>query len=95
MAIILTMITSLSMILFYVPSFTLANILRTIGDVKFVMTISTLSMWVFRFAGSCIIAKYFGLGVIGIKIAMAMDWAFRPILFLIRYKSGKWQKSKV
>ena len=83
------------MILFYVPSFTLANILRATGDVKFVMTISTLSMWIFRFGGSCIIAKCLGLGVIGIKIAMAIDWAFRSILFLIRYKNGKWQKSKI
>ena len=59
------------------------------------MTISTLSMWIFQFGGSCILAKYFGLGVIGIKIAMAIDWAFRSIMFLTRYKSGKWQKSKV
>ena len=94
LAMILTMITYPSMILFYVPSFTLANILRATGDVKLVMVISTFSMWVFRFGGSCIIAKYFGLGVIGIKIAMALDWTFRSIMFLVRYKSGKWQKSK-
>ena len=95
LAMILTMITYPSMILFYVPSFTLANILRATGDVKFVMIISTLSMWIFRFGGSYIIAKYFGLGVIGIKIAMVLDWTFRSIMFLVRYKSGKWQKSKV
>lgn len=95
LAMILTMITYPSMILFYVPSFTLANILRATGDVKFVMVISILSMWVFRFGGSCIIAKYFELGVIGIKLAMVIDWTFRSIMFIIRYKSGKWQKSKV
>ncbi len=95
LAMILTMITYPSMILFYVPSFTLANILRATGDVKFVMVISILSMWVFRFGGSCIIAKYFELGVIGIKLAMVMDWTFRSIMFIIRYKSGKWQKSRV
>jgi len=95
LAMILTMITYPSMILFYVPSFTLANILRATGDVKFVMVISILSMWVFRFGGSCIIAKYFESGVIGIKLAMVMDWTFRSIMFIIRYKSGKWQKSRV
>lgn len=95
LAMILTAIAYISIVLFYVPSFTLAHILRATGDVKFVMIISTLSMWIFRFGGSCIIAKYFGLGVMGIKIAMVLDWTFRSIMFLVRYKSGKWQKSKV
>ncbi len=81
---ILTIISCISIVTLY-----------TTGDVKFVMVISALSMWVFRFGASYIIAKCFGLGVIGIKIAMAMDWAFRSIMFITRYRSGKWQKSRV
>ena len=92
---ILTIISCISIVTLYTTSFTLAHILRATGDVKFVMVISILSMWVFRFGASYIIAKCFGLGVIGIKIAMVIDWAFRSILFLTRYKNGKWQKSKV
>jgi putative MATE family efflux protein len=92
---ILTIISCISIVTLYTTSFTLAHILRATGDVKFVMVISILSMWVFRFGASYIIAKCFGLGVIGIKIAMAMDWAFRSIMFITRYRSGKWQKSRV
>lgn len=94
LAMLLTAMSYISVILFYIPSFTLANILRATGDVKFTMIISVSSMWIFRFGASYIIAKYFGLGVIGIKIAMAMDWAFRSIMFLSRYRSNKWQNSK-
>lgn len=94
LAMILTVISCISIVTLYTTSFTLAHILRATGDVKFAMVISTISMWVFRFGASYIIAKHFGLGVIGIKLAMAMDWTFRSIMFLIRYKSGKWQLSK-
>lgn len=94
LAMLLTAMSYISVILFYIPSFTLANILRATGDVKFTMIISVSSMWIFRFGASYIIAKYFGLGVIGIKIAMAMDWAFRSIMFLSRYRSNKWQNTK-
>lgn len=94
LAMLLTAIAYISILLFYIPSFTLANILRATGDVKFTMIISVSSMWIFRFGASYIIAKYFGLGVIGIKIAMAMDWTFRSIMFLSRYRSNKWQNTK-
>ena len=32
-----------------------------------------------------------GMGVIGVWIAMQIDWVFRIICFLIRWHSGKWQ----
>ena len=94
LAMILTAITYISTVLFYIPSFTLSYILRATGDVKYVMMISTFSMWAFRFGISLIVAKCFGLGVIGIRLAMTTDYIFRSFMFIIRYKSGRWKQSK-
>lgn len=94
LAMILAAIAYISTVLFYIPSFTLAYILRATGDVKYVMMISTFSMWAFRFGISLIVAKCFGLGVIGIRLAMTTDYIFRSIMFMARYRSGKWQQSK-
>jgi Na+-driven multidrug efflux pump len=56
------------------------------------MIISTVSMWIFRVGASYILGKNLGLGVFGVWVAMIIDWAFRSLLFGIRYFSGKWKK---
>ena len=72
-------------------SFTLPNVLRACNDVRFTMIVSIFSMWTFRILFSYIIGVHFGLGAIGVWIAMLLDWAFRIICFVWRYLSGKWR----
>ncbi len=71
-------------------SFTLPNMLRACNDVKFTMGISVFSMWLFRIGLSLVLAVHFGLGAIGVWIAMIIDWVFRSVCFLLRYFRGKW-----
>ncbi|MBE6553466.1 MAG: MATE family efflux transporter [Ruminococcaceae bacterium] len=82
-------------------AFTLAVPFRAASDVRFPLVISVFSMWVFRVAFSYVFALEhislfgvtipgLGLGVLGIFIAMTLDWIFRAVLFLYRYLSGKW-----
>lgn len=73
-------------------SFALPNAFRAAGDVKYPMTISAVSMVVFRIASSYVLAFVFGLGVLSVWYAMLMDWTFRCICFLWRWKSGKWKQ---
>ncbi|WP_343208212.1 MATE family efflux transporter [Anaerolentibacter hominis] len=72
-------------------SFTLPNALRASSDVKYTMVISILSMWIFRIGFSYIIGKVLGLGVFGVWVAMVIDWVFRSICFVIRYRGHKWE----
>lgn len=44
---------------------------------KFSMVISILSMWIFRIGFGYLLAKYLGMGVMGVWIAMYIDWAVR------------------
>ena len=79
-------------ILIWAESFTLPATFRACGDAKACMIISTVSMWIFRVGASYILGKNLGLGVFGVWVAMIIDWAFRSLLFGIRYFSGKWKK---
>lgn len=84
-----------SAVLIWPLSFVLPNVFRAAGDAKFCMVVSTFSMWTFRIVCSYIIGKYMGIGVMGVWIAMVIDWVFRTIVFVARYFSGRWEKSAI
>lgn len=71
-------------------SFTFPNALRASNDAKFTMSVSAASMWVFRFCFSYILGRYMSLGLLGVWIAMFIDWFVRCLFFMWRYHSGKW-----
>jgi Na+-driven multidrug efflux pump len=68
------------------------------------MVVSIISMWIFRVALGYLLALDtvsvfglfsfggLGLGVMGVWIAMTVDWAVRAIFFAIRWLSGRWLK---
>lgn len=78
-------------VIFWPMSFTMPNALRAAGDAKYTMTVAVFSMAVFRIGFGVFLATTMGMGVIGVWIAMQIDWVFRIICFLIRWHSGKWQ----
>ncbi len=80
---------------FWSDSFTRANALRAAGDVKFTMTVSMLSMWIFRIGLSYAFNSFFGWKLYGVWYAMYIDWVVRAIAFHIRFKRGKWKEAKV
>ena len=76
--------------LMWPTSFVLPHALRAAKDVRFTMIVSISSMFTFRLFLSYIIGVRLGLGVIGVWIAMLVDWLFRSIMFLWRINSGRW-----
>lgn len=79
----------------YSTSFVLPNALRASNDVRFCMIISTISMWLARVGGGYLFARNFGMGVIGVWIAMQFDWIFRSSFFVRRYLGDKWQSLRL
>ena len=73
-------------------SFVLPNALRAANDVKFTMVASMFSMWTFRILFSYILAKGMNLGVVGVWLAMFIDWGFRSICFVARFWRGGYRK---
>ena len=78
-------------VLFWVPSFTLPNTLRSAGDVVWSMLIAVFSMWVFRIAASYFFTGRLHMGLLGVWAAMVVDWIFRGICYTIRYRGHKWE----
>ena len=72
-------------------AFTMPNALRAAGDVKVPMVISVCSMVIVRLGCSYILGVHFGLGVIGVWIAMVGDWVVRIIFFTIRARQVLWK----
>ncbi len=79
----------------WIPSFTLPNGLRAANDAKFTMTVSIFSMWVFRIGFGYLLGKFLGIGVLGVWIAMIIDWTFRSTMFLTRLFNGKWRNKQL
>lgn len=90
-AVLLMWCHGLGSIFIWPLSFTFPNALRAAGDVKYTMAVSILSMWLFRIGSSYLLANVAGLGVLGVWIAMLIDWTFRSVMFIIRFARGKWR----
>ena len=91
LAYILVLIHNGLAMLLWPASFVLPNMLRACNDVRFTMVLSIFSMFAFRIGFSYIIGVNMNYGIIGIWIAMIMDWIFRVVCFVWRYFSGKWK----
>lgn len=79
--------------LIWPTSFSLPNALRAANDVKFTMWTSMVSMWVWRIGFSYVLAVIFHMGVLGVWIAMTIDWLFRSICFLTRFHKEKYRRN--
>lgn len=82
-------------ILIWPTSFTLSYALRAAGDVRFTMIVSIVSMFVMRVSAAYLLGIVLQTGVIGIWIAMGLDWVARSAIFLLRFRSGKWRTFRV
>lgn len=94
-ALILVCIHNGCAILLWPTSFTMPNALRASGDVRFTMVVSVASMFIFRIGFSVVLGIYFGLGAIGVWIAMVLDWICRVSFYVWRFCSKKWLNFKV
>ena len=82
----------LAVAVFHALAFVLPTCLRAAGDAKYTMYVGVISMFAARVLGAYTLGTVMGLGVVGTRIAMYIDWVVRIIFFVIRYKSGKWTR---
>lgn len=86
-------------------AFTLPSVFKATGDAKFSMMVSTLAMWTIRVGSAYIFSLErvsvlgvtipgFGMGIMGVWVAMVADWVLRSILFSVRFVRGTWLKQK-
>ena len=69
--------------------------LRAAGDAMFTMGISLFTTIGVRLILSILLGIVLNLGVIGIALAMCLDWTVRGVIFWIRFRQGKWKTYRV
>ena len=69
--------------------------LRAAGDAMFTMVISLFTTIGVRLILSILLGIVLDLGVIGIALAMCLDWTVRGVIFWIRFRQGKWKTYRV
>lgn len=70
--------------------------MQTSGDIMFPTILSIIFCWVVAVGGSFVLGgkNMLGYGLVGVWAAMAADECLRAIIFLFRFKSGRWAKLK-
>lgn len=68
--------------------------LQAVGDVKFPVLLGVCSQWVVGVGLAWLLGIYLGFGLVGIWAAFALDENLRAVLFVIRWKRGKWRDIK-
>lgn len=68
----------------------LASSLRAAGDARFTMMVSLSAMFVFRIPSAYLFAVVLNFGVMGVMMAMGVDWFYRFTINQIRLKGDKW-----
>ena len=91
LAFIITAIHGIGTFFTFSHSFVLPSALRASNDVSYCMVVSSVSMWLARVGGSYLLARGFNMGVIGVWVAMQLDWIMRSGFFWHRFKGDKWQ----
>ena len=69
--------------------------IRAAGDAMFTMGISLFTTIGVRLILSILLGIVLDLGVIGIALAMCLDWTVRGVIFWIRFRQGKWKTYRV
>lgn len=59
------------------------------------VTVGIFSMWTVAVLGGWLLGHYFGLGLVGIWIAMACDESVRGLLFVLRFRRGSWRRRRL
>lgn len=67
-------------------AFVLPNTLRAGLDTRFTMAVSVFSMWVFRIGFAYLFVKVWNVGVMGVWLGMFIDWIFRAVVFVARFR---------
>ena len=55
----------------------------------------TAVLYIHRIKGAILFGILLNMGVIGIALAMCLDWMIRALFFWVRFRSGKWKEFRV
>ena len=91
----ITVINTIAQIFLWTLSFMITQTLRASGDSKFTSLIAMLSMWLVRIVLGYILGIVLHFGIIGVWVAMNIEWGVRGSIFLWRFFGEKWYRHRL
>jgi len=85
----LVVVGSITITAIWPLAFQLPNALRAASDVKTTMTVSIISMWIFRIGLAYLLIRFMDLSITYIWLAMAVDWIIRAAYFIYRFSTRR------
>lgn len=76
-------------------SFILPSSLRAAGDSTFTTMTSLLTMWSIRVVLGYVLGISFGFGIVGVWVAMVIEWSVRALIFTLRFRGEKWYRREL
>ncbi|MDG5856493.1 MATE family efflux transporter [Clostridium beijerinckii] len=76
-------------------SFILSSGLKGAGDTRYTMLTAFIGMWIFRIFAGYILGIVLGIGILGIWIAMYIDWIVRGLMYCFRLRGNNWLKHRI
>ena len=95
LATIIMLIHGVSTILLWPLAFSISTGMRAAGDVRYVMVVSSVSMWLCRVGLGSALILVFHTGVVGLWITWVVDWLFRISFFVPHYLGKKWETKAI
>lgn len=92
---ILVVLHNLFIMTIYPYSGPISNAMNASGDVRYTMKVSIFATVICRVVFSIVLGLWLHMGIIGVWIAMGMDWSIRAMFFIRRFKSGKWKEFRI
>lgn len=71
------------------------NVLRGAGDTRSPMIVSLIGVVFFRISAVWILVNGLGLGLAGVWLGTAIDWAGRASVMVVLYRTGRWKTARV
>jgi len=91
----ITTINAFAQIPLWALSFQLPAGLRAAGDSRYTSMTSMLTMWLLRVVLGYVLGIVLDFGIIGVWVAMNLEWGVRGLLFLWRFRGRKWYAHKL
>lgn len=73
-------------------TFVFIGALRSAGDTRTPLYVNLASTLIFRLGGTWLLAFYLDMGLAGVWLATAADWAVRSAALLWFFRKGIWKK---
>ncbi|MDD3244437.1 MAG: MATE family efflux transporter, partial [Eubacteriales bacterium] len=92
---LVTLVGGIFQPLCWAQSFIIPSALRAAGDAKYTSIVALITMWTVRVVLGYVLGVVLKMEILGVFLAMEIEWGIRAIIFSRRLKGNKWYAHKL